>query len=160
MAKYNKKIVEDICYLIEEDSYTIAELCQKVGIAISTYYEWLETKAEFSEAIQKARYQFDELMVKEAKNSLRKLVQGYDIDEKKTVFTEGKDGKPRIKEQTTVKKHIQPNVAATIFLLTNKASNEFKNRLNTDHTTKGMSFRKPNIMFGDDDEIEDEEVNE
>ena len=160
MAKYNEKIVENICYLIETDSYTIAELCSKVGIAISTYYEWLETKAEFSEAIQKARYQFDEIIVNEAKNSLRKLVQGYEIDEKKTVFTEGKDGKPRIKEQTTVKKHIQPSVAATIFLLTNKASNEFKNRLNTDHTTKGMSFRKPNIMFGDDEEIEDEEVNE
>ena len=53
MAKYNEKIVENICYLIETDSYTIAELCSKVGIAISTYYEWLETKAEFSEAIQK-----------------------------------------------------------------------------------------------------------
>lgn len=160
MAKYNEQIVTDICNLIKKDSYTIAELCKEVGIAISTYYEWLETKAEFSEAIQKARYQFDEIIVNEAKNSLRKLVQGYETEEKKTVFTEGKDGKPRIKEQTTVKKHIQPNVAATIFLLTNKASNEFKNRLNTDHTTKGMSFRKPNIMFGDDDEIEDEEVNE
>ena len=160
MAKYNEQIVTDICNLIKKDSYTIAELCKEVGIAISTYYEWLETKAEFSEAIQKARYQFDEIIVNEAKNSLRKLVQGYEIDEKKTVFTEGKDGKPRIKEQTIVKKHIQPNVAATIFLLTNKASNEFKNRLNTDHTTKGMSFRKPNIIFGDDEEIEDEEVNE
>ena len=160
MAKYNEQIVTDICNLIKKDSYTIAELCKEVGIASSTYYEWLETKAEFSEAIQKAKYQFDEIIVNEAKNSLRKLVQGYEIDEKKTVFTEGKDGKPRIKEQTTVKKHIQPNVAAIIFLLTNKASNEFKNRLNTDHTTKGMSFRKPNIIFGDDDEIEDEEVNE
>ena len=163
MAKYDEQIINDICSLIKKDSYTISELCKEVGIAVSTYYEWLETKSEFSEAIQKAKYQFDEMMVKEARNSLRKLVKGYEVEEKKTVFTEGKDGKPKVKEQVSTKKHIQPNVGATIFLLTNKASDEFKNRLNTDVTTKGMSFRKPNIIFTNDDNldnIEETDINE
>ena len=154
MAKYNKQITNNICSLIKKDSYTTQELCKEVGIAESTYYAWLDTKSEFSEAIQKAKYQFDETMVKEARNSLRKLVKGYEVEEKKTVFTEGKDGKLKVKEQVLTKKHIQPNVAAAIFLLTNKAPDEFKNRSNTDVTTKGMSFRKPNIIFTNDDNLD------
>lgn len=154
MAKYNEQIVTDICSLLKKDSYTIPELCKEVGIAESTYYKWLETKSEFLEAIQKAKYQFDEMMVKEARNSLRKLVKGYEVEEKKTVFTEGKDGKPKVKEQVSTKKHIPPNLGALIFTLTNKASDEFKNRLNTDVTTKGMSFRKPNIIFTNEDNLD------
>ena len=75
---------------------------------------------------------------------------------KKTVFTEGKDGKPKIKEQTTTKKHIQPNVAATIFMLTNKAKEEYQNRQNTDITTLGkkISTVPPKIVFTDDYEDE------
>jgi len=136
MAKYNKKIVKRITDLIKKDSYTIAEICSLSGISDSTYYEWQASHSEFSENIQKARQEFDEILVKEAKKSLRKLITGYDIEEKKTVFTEGKDGKPKVKEQVTTKKHFQPNVAATIFALTNKASDEYKNRQNTELTGK------------------------
>ena len=32
MAKYNKKIVEQICTLMATESYTVAEICQMVGI--------------------------------------------------------------------------------------------------------------------------------
>jgi hypothetical protein len=146
MAKYSKKRVAHICSLIRKDSYTIAELCTLSGISETTFYDWQVNKPEFSEAVTRAREQFDEILVKEAKNSLRKLVNGYDVDEKKTVFMNHtvKDPKtgiekqvPRIKEQTTTIKHIQPNPGSVEFVLTNKKPDEYKNRHSTELTGKG-----------------------
>lgn len=134
MAKYSKRIVNRITDLIKLDSYTIAEICSLSGIHIDTYYDWKNNKPEFSEAVTRARDQFDEMLVKEAKNSLRKKVNGYEVDEKKVVYVNGKDGKPTIKEQTTVKKHFQPDVEAIKFVLTNKAPSEYKNRQNNEVT--------------------------
>lgn len=143
MPKYNKRKVDKICRLIASDNYTIAEICAMSGISERCYYDWQANNAEFAELIQKARDKHTETLVKEAKNSLIKLVSGYDVEETKTVFIEGKDidpetGKPRpkIKERTTTKKHYQPNVAAVIFQLTNKAPDEYKNRLNNELTGK------------------------
>lgn len=137
MAKYNKERVEHICSLISKDSYTISELCTLSGISIETYYTWLENKPEFLEAVTHAREEFDELIVKEAKNSLRKLVNGYDVEEKKTVYQNDKDGKPKIKEQSVIKKHYQPVPGSVEFVLTNKKSDEYKNRQSTELTGKG-----------------------
>ena len=139
-SKYNKKTVNRICDLLSKDTYTIAEVCAMVGISERCYYDWQANNAEFAELIKKAKDRFDETLVKEAKNSLIKLVKGYTIDETKTVYepvskTDPK-AQPRIKEQTIIKKHFQPNVAATIFLLTNKAPDEYKNRQNTELTGK------------------------
>lgn len=111
MAKYNKKIVERIADLIREDSYTIAELCEKVNISKDTYYRWLAQKTDFSDTIKKAKDDFDTLIVVEAKRSLVKLIKGYTVQEKKTVTADtGKkdeDGKPivRVKEHTVSDKH-------------------------------------------------------
>jgi len=134
-SKYNKKTVERICKLISKDSYTIAEVCAMVGISERCYYDWQANNAEFADAIKKARDQFDETLIKEAKESLRKLVSGYEVEETKVVYTDA-NGKPKIKEKTSVKKHFQPNTAAVIFTLTNKASDEYKNRQNTELTGK------------------------
>lgn len=145
MAKYNKERVEHICSLISKDSYTIDELCSLSGITKKTYYQWLEGKSDFGDAITRAREQFDKLLVKEAKNSLRKLVNGYDVEEKKTVYGNytikdpetGKERQaPKIKEQTTIVKHFQPNPSSVEYVLNNKASEEFKNRRTTELTGK------------------------
>ena len=136
MAKYNKKRVKHICDLISKDSYTIAEICASVGISESCFYNWQVNIVEFGEAIACARQKFDEILVKEAKNSLRKKVNGYDVSESKTVYTNNSDGKPKIKEKTTIKKHIQPDTVAILAVLTNKAPDEYKNRQSTELTGK------------------------
>lgn len=138
MAKYNKTIVEKIADLIRGDSYTIAEICEKVNISKDTYYRWLAQKADFSDAIKKAEDDFNSLIVVEAKRSLVKLIKGYTVQEKKTVTADtGKkddDGKPivRVKEHAVVDKHYQPNTAAVIFALTNRDPANWKNRLNNE----------------------------
>lgn len=143
MAKYSKKIVNKICSLIKKDSYTIAEICSLSGISESTYHEWKATKSEFSESIKKASDDFDEMIVAEAKKSLVKMIRGYTVQEKKTVTCDSgkKDettGKPivKVKEHSVIDKHIQPNVAATIFALVNRDPDNWKNRQNTELTGK------------------------
>ncbi|MDR1181711.1 MAG: hypothetical protein LBL13_07015 [Bacteroidales bacterium] len=135
--RYDKTIVKRICELIEKDSYTVSEICKTVGIADSTYYKWANDHVEFSDGIKKARNKFDENIVAEAKRSLKKLVNGYSYEETKIVYIEGKpnekgDPMPKIKEQVKITKHVPPNLGATIFLLTNKAEDEWKNRQNTE----------------------------
>ncbi len=136
MAKYNKRIVKRITDLIRQDTFTIAEICAKVGISEECFYKWQRDNEEFKEAVTRAREQFDEIIVREAKNSLRKLVNGYEADEKKTVFVNGKDGKPEIKEQVTIKKHFQPNPMSVQFVLTNKTGGEYKNYQTNELTGK------------------------
>ena len=143
MAKYTEKRVKRICTLIEKDSYTVSEICSLSGISDDTYYTWQKEKPDFSERIKKARDKFDEMIIKEAKNSLRKLVKGYEVEETRTVFENVKNGRPKIKEQITTKKQCQPNVVATIFTLTNKASEEYKNRQNTELTGKDGALLAP-----------------
>lgn len=115
----------------------MAEICANVNISESCYYNWQANVVEFGESIARARERFDEQLVKEAKNSLRKLVNGYEVEEKTTVYQNDKDGKPKIKEQKVVKKHIQPNPNSVEFALTNKAPDEYKNRQSTELTGKG-----------------------
>ncbi len=136
MAKYNKKRVNYICSLLSKDSYTIEEICSLSGITVSTYYEWIESKPEFSEAVEKAKETYNQLIVREAKKSLMKKIQGYAVDENKTVFINDKEGKPTIKEKTTIKKHFQPDIVAIIFALTNKAPEEYKNKQSSELTGK------------------------
>lgn len=142
MAKYSKKRVAHICSLIKKDSYTIAEICSLSGITETTYYEWVNTKPEFSEQIEKAKEVYDQLLVSEAKKSLMKKVKGYTVKETKivTVPSDKKDANgnplPKIKEQTTIDKHFQPDTGAIVFALTNKASDEYKNRQNNEVTGK------------------------
>lgn len=141
MAKYSKKMVAKIVGLLKSDTYTIAEICRQVGISTQTYHEWVNTREDFALAVEEAREELMQSMVIEAKKSLRKKIQGYDVTETKVVTVPGKkdkDGKtqPTIKEQTTTKKHIQPDTAAIIFTLTNGDPDHWRNRQSTEVTGK------------------------
>ena len=78
------------------------------------------------------------MIVAEAKKSLVKMIRGYTVQEKKTVTCDSgrKDeetGKPivKVKEHSVIDKHIQPNVAATIFALVNRDPDNWKNKQDT-----------------------------
>ena len=142
MAKFSKKTVEKIVGLIKSDTYTIAEICRQVGITPKTYHQWVNDYPEFAEAVEGAKEERMQAMVIEAKKSLMKKIQGYEVTETKvvTVPGNGKDErgnpKPVIKEQTTTKKHIQPDTAAIIFTLTNGDPEHWRNRQSTEVTGK------------------------
>lgn len=156
--KYDKDIVNKICALIREDSYTIPEICQLVGIAESTYHEWKTKKPEFSESIKKAQSNFDNLLVAEAKKSLVKMVRGYTVQEKKTVTVDtGKrdnENKPiiKIKEHSVVDKHYQPNPTLIIFTLTNRDPDNWKNK--QEQTLSGEVGIKSTLESMSDEELQ------
>ena len=142
MAKFSKKTVEKIAGLIKSDTYTIAEICRQVGITPKTYHQWVNDYPDFADAIEQAKDERMQAMVIEAKKSLMKKIQGYDVTETKVVTVPGTkrdekgNPKPIIKEQTTTKKHIQADTAAIIFTLTNGDPEHWRNRQTTEVTGK------------------------
>lgn len=156
--KYNKKIVERICELMSVDSYTVAEICEMVGISERAYYEWQSKYADFADAIKKAQDKFDELMISEAKKSLVKMVQGYTVDETRTVTADtGKkddNGKPivKVKEHIVTKKHYQPNPTLIIFTLVNRDPDNWKNR--QENKLSGEIGIKSNLENLSDEELQ------
>lgn len=158
MAKYSKEIVAKICSLMEADSYTIAEICSLSDINIDTYYDWLKRKPEFSEAIKKAKVNFNDFLIVECKKSLVKKIKGYTVEETKTVTADtGKrddNDKPivKVKERSVVKKHIQPDTAAIIFTLCNRDSDNWKNRQENNMT--GDFTLKSELEKRSDEELE------
>ena len=135
-TKYTPELVKRICGLVEKDTYTVSELCESVGIDESTFYRWKTDKSEFCEAIKKAEERRLDNFVVEAKRSLLKKIQGYEVKETQIVSIPGVDekGNPKqiIKEKKTIKKHIQPDTAAIIFALTNLDPEHWKNRQQLD----------------------------
>ena len=142
MAKFSKKTVEKIVGLVKSDTYTIAEICRQVGITPKTYHAWINDYPDFADAVERARDERLQMMVIEAKKSLMKKIQGYEVTETKVITVPGNkkdekgNPKPIIKEQTTTKKHIQPDTAAIIFTLTNGDPEHWRNRQSTEVTGK------------------------
>ena len=89
MAKFSKKTVERIVGLIKSDTYTIAEICRQVGITPKTYHQWVNDYPDFADAIEQAKDERMQAMVIEAKKSLMKKIQGYDVTETKVVTVPG-----------------------------------------------------------------------
>ena len=140
MAKYNRKysekIAKKIFSLIEEDSYTVAEICANVGISARCYYYWIQEFAEFARGIKKARETFAERTLVECERSLVKLINGYDYEEVKTVLVNDSKGQPTIKEKTIMKKKVAPNLGAIIHFQTNKDPENWKNKQTNELTGK------------------------
>ncbi|MXO31804.1 transposase [Apibacter sp. B2912] len=130
MAKYSKEIVEEITDLIKSDSYTVTEICKRVGIADCTYFEWQKEKPDFSEKIKKAKKERRKMYAVEAEKSLLKKIRGYEVVETKTV------NRQKSTEITTTTKHILPDTAAIIFALTNQDPENWKNKQYNEHTGK------------------------
>lgn len=136
MAKFSKKTTEKIVGLIKSDTYTIAEICRQVGIAPRTYHSWIEDNPEFAKAVEDANVERMQLMAIEAKKSLLRKLQGYEVVETHVTTVPDKDGKPKIKEQKTIKKHVAADTAAIIFTLTNGDPAHWRNRQTTEVTGK------------------------
>ena len=162
MKKYNKKIAERILAMIRSDTYTITELCNNVGISRQTFYNWQNDNAEFAQAVEDASSELLDKMKVEAKKSLLKKIQGYEVTETKVVTIPSKqkdekgNPKPIIKEQTTTKKHIQADTAAIIFTLTNGDPEHWRNRQTTEVTGKDGK----DLFAGKSDEELNNEIEE
>lgn len=140
MAKYNKKLVDELCELLSTGKHTIADSCKKVGLSESLFYKWKNDKLEFLEAVKKAEAKRLVSFKEMATSGLAKLLDMHEFEEVSTEYENDKNGNPIIKRQKRVKKKIMPNPTAVIFTLTNLDSDNWKNRQQTDLTNKGEKF--------------------
>jgi transposase-like protein len=140
--KYSKKLAEVIVDLVSTGDHTIAAVCKHVGISEAVYYKWKNEKLEFMEALKGAEVTRLESLGKLALSGLAVLLTKHEYEEVTTEYTEGKDGKPKIKNQKKVKKFIMPNPTAVIFTVTNRLPDDWKHVSKIDHTTDGESLNK------------------
>ena len=147
--KYSKAKIEECADWIEQNGLqdfggaTLKEFCQAMGFHHDTYFKWMR-KAEFSEAVTKAKEVFRSSLEKRIVNSLANSALGYEVEEVKSEYVNDLlTGKPKLKKQQRTKKHILPNTGAAIFLLTNIAPDKWKNKMNTEHSGEVFTHQKP-----------------
>lgn len=132
MAKYSKEMINDCADWVRENGLmdyggaTLTDFCAHFSFNDQTYYNWMK-KLEFSEAIKKAKNDFKNNLEKDLVMSLAKAAKGYDYEQTTTEWTDV-NGKPKIKKQVKKNIHVEPNVGANIFLLTNIAPDRWKNK--------------------------------
>ena len=141
MARYNKDIAEQICRRLEEGE-TVQSVCRNVHIHKDTFYEWVKHKADFADAVNKARQAAYDRIGEVANQSIYRLLTGYEVTEERTIAVDtgnrDAEGKAitRVKEHVKIKKHIPPSAAAIIFTLCHRDPEHWKNRMNTEVTGK------------------------
>jgi len=105
--------------------YSTEEIAGLLQVHPDTLYKWLSKYPAMREAQERGRERRRLAFVKEAKRGLFKQLCGYDIEETRTTYIDDGTGAPRIKEQTTTRRHIPANVAAAIFVLCNMQPEEW-----------------------------------
>lgn len=147
---YTSERVKRICDAIErgETNETAAKIG---GIAVGTFFRWMDEKSEFKDAVKRAKAAFEDWqlngILEDAKKSLKTLICGQEYEEIKTEYEDDKAGNPRIKKQTRTTKKIMPNPTAVIFALCNRDPEHWQNRINADVNSKVTAETKTDLSL-------------
>lgn len=139
--QYTPDRVRKICDAIESGE-TNKHAAELAGITEKTFYEWCNSKSEFSELVKKAQSAYREWLNKDiladAERSLKVLINGTEYEEIKTEYEQNPNNPdaPRIKKQSRTTKKILPNPTAVIFALCNRDPEHWKNRVEQEVTGK------------------------
>ena len=130
MAKYTERLAEKIVSLIEEDTYSITEICKHLKITRKSFYEWRDKKPEFRKAIEAATESRDEALAITARRSLRKKLEGYTLTEVRTTYVPDKDNPDKLVLKTRVvrQKEYAPDTHAIRLVLSHNETKEEENK--------------------------------
>lgn len=136
MAKYTEKLVEKIVILIEADTYSISEICSILKISRKSFYEWKDTKPEFREAIEKAIDRRDDMLLMQARKSLKRKLEGYTLTETRTIYVPDKNNPDELvlKSQIVKQKEYAPDTHAIKLTLSRQDSKANKEEESTPST--------------------------
>lgn len=131
MAKYAESA--PIILKALEDGDTQKAAAEKAGISKETFHAWMKEKSDFSDAVQRAKDVARINSVAAVERSLMRLALGEEYEEVRTEYESKLNpatGKyePTIKKQVRTKKILIPQTDAIKFFLTNKASEQWRNR--------------------------------
>ncbi|MBS5908269.1 MAG: hypothetical protein KIC84_13700 [Dysgonomonas mossii] len=130
MAKYTEKLAEKIVSLIEEDTYSITEICKHLKITRKSFYEWRDKKPEFRKAIEVAIESRDETLAITARRSLKKKLEGYTLTEVRTTYVPDKENPDKLVLKTRVvrQKEYAPDTHAIRLVLSHNETKEEENK--------------------------------
>ena len=156
-GKYVEKAPEILKYISQ--GYSNKDAAEKAGISQETFYTWLETKSEFSESFKEAKKQGDKVRINSVESALLDVARGFEYEEVKTEYESQLNpatGKyePTIKKQVRTKKRVVPSTEAIKFYLSNKAPEEWKNRIEQNNTGDLVTdLRIQHVSKNPDDDV-------
>ena len=137
MAKY-ADVSAEVLKLIAQ-GYSNKDAAEKAGIGERTFYDWMRDKPQFSQSVKEAQRQGDLVRINSVEAALLDVARGFEYEEVKTEYESQLNpntGKyePTIKKQVRTKKRVVPQTEAIKFYLSNKAPEDWKNRIEQNNT--------------------------
>jgi len=119
MAKYSEKMAARIVALIETDMYTITEICRALRIGRATFYEWKENNSDFRRQIAAAEDRRDEELLKIARKSLKKKLEGYTTLEEQCYYEPARSNSSVmiLKKKVVKNKDVAPSLTAIKYVM-------------------------------------------
>lgn len=106
----------------KRDGLTDEQIAENMGIAKSTFYDWINKHSDISDALKRGQEQ----MIVHVENALFKRAIGYEYTEKKVRVQENHLGTNTIREQ--IVKEVVPDVGAQIFILKNRSNGKWRDK--------------------------------
>lgn len=136
-GKYPEK--SPIILELLSQGYSNKDAAEKAGINEATFYEWIATKPEFSKSVKEAQATGDKVRINSVESALLDVARGFEYEEVRTEYESKLNPatgqyEPTIKKQVRTKKRVVPQTEAIKFYLTNKAPEEWKNRVEQNTT--------------------------
>ena len=146
--KYKEKIASEIVRMIEQDLYSISEICKAFKISRKTFYDWKKEKPGFKEAVEEAIDHRDDVMIASARIGLKQLLEGYVQKKEKITYVPDKNEPVNDVEKCRVveKKFCPPSIRAIKYVLDREERKKDRDQLLA-------SERRPLVI-----EVQDEET--
>jgi len=140
--KYSEKLVDKIVRLIEQDNYTITEICRTLKLTTKTFYDWKKTRNDFRKAIEQAEDRRDEYLATLVRHSLRDQLEGYiEVTERITYEDDGWGGE-KIKNRVVTKRKRAPN-AHVMKLVLDRQDKKKEKQNETERTVRPFVLKFP-----------------
>jgi len=118
MAKYGTELTEKIISLIEDEFFTISQVCKATGISRQTFYYWMDTKDDFRQEIEQAVARREAEMMTMVQASLKKKLEGFYTTVEKDIYVPDEyTGEIVFKQKTVTKKECPPDLRTIKMLL-------------------------------------------
>lgn len=126
-TKFTPERVKRIMELLREGKWTECAIAKKVGIDRSLLKKWKAEKKDFLAEFIEAQNDGLENVLDVVENTLYKKAKGYSVEEKSETYVRGV-----LRESKTTKKHVQPCYNSIQYILSNRRSDKWKNKLEQD----------------------------
>lgn len=121
MGKFNQSFIEKVVALIEEDNYTMTDICRIMGVSRKMFYQWKSSKPKFADAVNDAVLAREEKLKQKARQAMRKKLEGHKQIETKITYITPKDSEESdcmsVKEYVVREKYCVPETSAIVHSL-------------------------------------------